>query len=683
MKFVQLERRPGIRNTRQTGNILTGLLSLIVIAYSLLYFNNTYPISEGWGINYVELLAQGKVPYRDFYYYLPPLNLVIDAIFWKLSFGFLLAFRGWYLLQRVVIYVLLFRLLRKYFNQFYAFLACVLTAFIATGDVYDLIGDYNQTMGLISIMLVYCAVNFARAPELKKKLLHMGAAGILFGCLLLNKQTIFVACGVVFFIMLTALCIVKRDKNYWWYCLAVAIGFFIPTGIAFAYLWFNDALIPFFEQVFLNVDGKGSLVQILVKSIASRLWQPALLSIVSFIYALVTYERNESKSVSASLALVVGAALVAYSNCMFFEIQNVSQIVIKYRSAIAALAGCGVICIAALWLSRKGNSLASNREPAIAATASVLCLGLVCSICFYADNFSNEFYFNSGVFNLIQNAFASSLLLGGLALLPLFLYLVKASSNSKKQVRYESLLFIACGAFALLYAGSMGSGNTPPSSYALRIITPFAICLLLNTQMRHKIVAVLFKGGIIAICIMLSLSCVSQKVSCSYSWWGSYMAHISEKTYAVDVPAMAGIRVSADQKELYESITHAIEKYSDEDDVVWGYPHIKLFNILTNRYNMDTFVPVLFYDVAADVYVEQEAKLLRENPPEVVVWEDIPYCVETHENVFRDGEPLKQRQIISLFDSLLPESYVKVEQVGNVSLYIRNDVYEQHTVSAD
>ena len=65
-------------------NVLSIGIFLAVVCYSAIYANNTFPISEGWNVNYVELIWHGKVPYRDFYYYLPPLNLLVDAVLWKL-----------------------------------------------------------------------------------------------------------------------------------------------------------------------------------------------------------------------------------------------------------------------------------------------------------------------------------------------------------------------------------------------------------------------------------------------------------------------------------------------------------------------------------------------------------------------------------------------------------------------
>ena len=54
------------------------LLLTAVLAYHALYFNSVLPELEGWGVYYAELFDRGQMPYRDFAYYLPPLNLLID-----------------------------------------------------------------------------------------------------------------------------------------------------------------------------------------------------------------------------------------------------------------------------------------------------------------------------------------------------------------------------------------------------------------------------------------------------------------------------------------------------------------------------------------------------------------------------------------------------------------------------
>lgn len=172
-------------------NVLSIGIFLAVVCYSAIYANNTFPISEGWNVNYVELIWHGKVPYRDFYYYLPPLNLLVDAVLWKLSFGSLLLYRLWWLLQRATIFTLLFRLISRYINVVSTFVACLFSVMLCASSVYDLLGDYNQTVALLSILLLYCVIGFQEADTSKQRYTKIFGAGFMLGLVFLNKRRFF------------------------------------------------------------------------------------------------------------------------------------------------------------------------------------------------------------------------------------------------------------------------------------------------------------------------------------------------------------------------------------------------------------------------------------------------------------------------------------------------------------
>ena len=87
------------------------LLVLFIIAFNFIWLNKAYPMAEGWAEIYSGLLDNGKIPYKDFYYYLPPLNLLIDYIIWKLSFGFIIIYRLWRLLERIAIIGIIYKIL--------------------------------------------------------------------------------------------------------------------------------------------------------------------------------------------------------------------------------------------------------------------------------------------------------------------------------------------------------------------------------------------------------------------------------------------------------------------------------------------------------------------------------------------------------------------------------------------
>ena len=103
---------------------------------------------------------------------------------------------------------------------------------------------------------------------------------------------------------------------------------------------------------------------------------------------------------------------------------------------------------------------------------------------------------------------------------------------------------------------------------------------------------------------------------------------------------------------MYESIYTVIKENTDDSSVIYGFPHVKIFNVLVDNVDMKNFVPIPFYDVCADDYAKADAALLNDNPPDIVIWCDIPGCMEVHEKIFRDGEKLGQREIVKWFNNV-------------------------------
>ena len=84
-------------------------------------------------------------------------------------------------------------------------------------------------------------------------------------------------------------------------------------------------------------------------------------------------------------------------------------------------------------------------------------------------------------------------------------------------------------------------------------------------------------------------------------------------------------------------------------------------------------MPIVFYDVSADYYVEQETKLLCENLPDIIVWEDIENCKEVHEQSFRNGKPLKQRDMEAMFQEKFETDYTLIGVIDNFRVYRLNN----------
>ena len=655
-------------NTGILEHALRFLLVLIILGYSSLYFSNTYPISEGWGVFNAELLNQGKVPYRDFYYYLPPLSLWMDALFWKLSFGMLLVFRAWRLAERIAIYLLVFNFLKRYFHCVYVFVACAFTVVLSTGDIYDLFGDYNQTMALLAILLLYAATAFAHAEALRQKLKWLFVSGMIIGGMFLNKQTIFLASFICYFVCLTAFCLKTRDKNWLRYCASVAVGMLVPIGICAIYLLSQKALIPFLDQVYINTDGKGSLFGIIVQSVYSKILGFGVWTLSLFPLWWVYYRRTSPGEIVRDRSHNAVAICYALLNLLIYlefyhsSVKDLFVTIVAGKKALVIMAAGLAGFAGCAWFFRRKKIDPQKRvllNTLVAAGCAILALtGAALDI-----SLMNRLNERINIFDYIQYdlsrwSFYSMILL----------FIISLTMDWQK-TRGRDLLFIACGGMSLYYAGVMAAGISPGPAHIFRIALPVILCFILAHEYDSKLVSAVIKGLTWTTCIALSVMCLTQKSVNAYHWWGSGDCPRWEKTCSTDIPALKGIRLPNNRKELYEWATNTINENSDADAFVWGYPHIKLFNILTNRYNMETFVPVLFPDVVSDKYVLLELEQLKEHLPDIVIWEDIPTMLEANASAFRNGEPLKQAELEAYFAQILPEKYISLGSYESVTIY--------------
>lgn len=89
--------------------------------------------------------------------------------------------------------------------------------------------------------------------------------------------------------------------------------------------------------------------------------------------------------------------------------------------------------------------------------------------------------------------------------------------------------WMACAAFSTIYAASMASASEI-SYHGIMLAMPFVLCVGLNSVFTDKVTEKSVKIGTIALCTVLSMACIAQKVVCSYSWWGCEQAEYDKKS---------------------------------------------------------------------------------------------------------------------------------------------------------
>ncbi len=639
-----------------------------VIFYHFFYFNNVFPISDGWGVYYSELLERGAVPYRDFYYYLMPLNLGIDFVFWKLSFGSLFVFRLWYFVERTAMIFTLYKLLCKFVSPIFSAIGCICGLFIGFGHIYDLVGDYNQTEVFLVILLTYALVKFFENLNSEKKHSKYGflaLAGAFLGLIILLKQSTAFAASLICLVFLISYCAICKDGNRLKYVGAAFIGVFVPIAICFSALAASGALKPFFQQV-IGVGGAKDGILAIISDIFDKIFGETVIIITALlfvIFAVLFIDYSTRRKRSTLLALLLSTVACIYA--IYLLNGNIVEELYK------AISYYPILCIIPICLFSASAFIIYRPKAKISALLRLcdcvpVCLGAVSLVFTVSLLMAKKFSWE--LLRIGKPSFAAVLYIAGVSMIvaPIWWFYCRAKGKEDAFDIRKLPLFV--GGAILYYACSMSTlaSSTVTPRYMVVAGSVLIAFVMEYSKLPEKMLAIK-NTAIMILCCYISFCFFAQKASYPYAWWGTRSEPYENRNQTVDVPALRGFRLTESQKHLYEDVTRVIIENSDEGDCVWGFPHVKIFNILADRYDLSDPVPVLFYDVCSSSAAKRELEWLEANPPEIIVWCDIPGCLETHEGAGLDMS--EHRRIIDWFYRARTDSYTVLDSYENVTVY--------------
>ena len=239
---------------------------------------------------------------------------------------------------------------------------------------------------------------------------------------------------------------------------------------------------------------------------------------------------------------------------------------------------------------------------------------------------------------------------------------------SKSEAFDKKHLPLFLGGFILYYSCSMAtiSSATTTPRYMF-VAAPILFSMILSYKQLPKKIFDIKNFLVVILCCCVCFVYMNQKTLRPYYWWGTETHPIENRTEEVNVPALKGFKLTQVEKDMYEKITAAIEANTDEGDTVWGFPHVKIFNILTNHYNIEDPVPVLFYDVCSPEAATKELQWVQANLPKIIIWCEIPNCIETHEQAGLNMSP--HYDFFEWFNIARVTQYELIEFQNNVCVY--------------
>ncbi|NDH67385.1 MAG: hypothetical protein EBY22_05655, partial [Gammaproteobacteria bacterium] len=208
------------------------LLTLItILIYNLIWFNRFLPLTEGWFSTYAQLILSGKLPYRDFYLFLPPLYPLTIA-------GIMAIFGPQLIILRIVgiglILVMsgtLYALLARFFSQRISAAVTAVTIIYYQSGAAHISYDFTHFVSTYSLLSVYffiqyydrCRLTTLLDSSWTKHTGHLLLSGVFGALTLWTKQSngSFILCFIVLGIILVTLPISRQ------WMLKTVVGFHI------------------------------------------------------------------------------------------------------------------------------------------------------------------------------------------------------------------------------------------------------------------------------------------------------------------------------------------------------------------------------------------------------------------------------------------------------------------------
>lgn len=568
------------------------LLVAFIIASVLPWWNRYVAVTnDAWHYFYGLQIVHGRIPYRDFYLFVPPLyplkNALLIALFGnRLLVPHILAIAE-ILVTAIILLVWLRRLWPMFETTVAVTIAISLYIFCMRSET---LGGLHQETVVFPVLTAWLASLALRRP----RLLFFGLAGVCAGLSALAKQNsglVTVICvGPVLIVLLWRL---YGSRTALWAGASYAFGVSLPVGLTCAWLALNGALSSFLQDVYLKgASSKGSVSDILLRP-----------------FAMILHDFH-------------------------FQVQL----------AVA------IVCLGAFFgLVRLNQPAAPEDSPHANSRIARFFVGMFAALLFGVG--LSRYLDISGVSSFYQTAPADILLFSG-EIGCAVLLLKSAKTWFRGQPRLRNAQFVLAFAVSVSLAYALGwswVNYTPIMIPSLAVFLAYSLTAL-NVPRLQWLRNLVLMGCILAVSAYAML-----RMDRPFAWGGWAAPSVWTANQSLPEPELSGFRVSSESAYFINRVTHDITSNSRPGDRILAYPDIPIFYILAHRSpDTFAFVHWMDvapdYIDRADA-----TSILRNPPPVIVYLEQPEAKLRLAEGLFRDGHRSGVRDIIAAINSLRPE----------------------------
>lgn len=627
---------------------------IILLVYGIIFYSkfirNVIPPQFGWWHYMAWRMEQGDLPYKDFYLFIPPYFLLLTSMLFKFlgKHLFLYSVLG-FLVTRLLMWFLLYKILIRIVRPMYAAIGIMTGLSLTAAFAMDSTYDYNP---LITLVIVVIAFLFCLLYDQKQNRRIMWIAwgiGICSGFLLFLKQTVGFLIPPVSLAGIIWICRQKDiRKKYIYSMLSYALGMIVALLPGLGYLLYNNLLDDAYFCLTTAVDAKIVDINIFQLVFRNFIRIDQLICAIAIVSCIILGKKYGVKKEPTLYLLSLFAVFMTLYNIFGGHIKGFKES-IGQANFLECIALTMILMFVLYHVDRqiKRSKIFITNEYIIFVMSVIFILMVFCVKKYLTPNVAVSLY--DGLdFQILKKSivYISVYIVIFIWIKETIDYFVYKKSDIEKI--YIPMTII------LLYLGTSFLSATLEEVYAVLFI-PIIIIYFLEFAAKKNIE----KYGVVIFCFALCFCCLSQKLYIPYDWheWRIPSMLVKENNVQEsDIDGLEGFYLSEGDELSYQGIIQSILNNSTDEDVMFQFSSIPLFNLLAERKSV--YVAIPYFDVCPDDLAISAAEELKANLPKLVLFDELSeWRWVLHEEVFRNSNLSGQREILNFYTDYVKRFY--------------------------
>lgn len=650
------------RVTNKDAYALSSVL-LVQLMMIQITFLRVLPFADGWFMHWADQ-SQERVVYRDFFFPLPPLSLLIEGVLPNRFDASLVAEQCLHAGTWLLLCSALYACVRLIASTSASLFATVLVASVYQVQPYKIVSGYLE----LCYLFLFAGLWVLGLALKRRSVVPSILAGALFGCAALVKQSVLLALAAVFLVLVSDGIIGARTGRW-----SSAVIFKVALGFACAILPFifwgvwlgllDEAVVQIFSGGGKSVDAPNLLPSLLESGASHVSWWWIIIASASVGVLAMWRSASAGEQSSVPRNIAIATSLTVAIGILGFNPftggpQSPAMGLLLLVIGFAVL----LLFIRANRLSgaSTGSSLSRRAVTGERWMRAMPGLVVLTAVTIGAVNSLGILDRISGMAPIGAQV-AQALRLGGLIAVPLLVGIgftrrskgQHSESDALEFERHRTLVLVLAAAVAGLMLMDALSTAGGLSYESLSLGVALSLAFLLNSLQSHLTrPSMLLAASLIAVLPLMPL--MIAKETTPYVWWGLRDPALIEPSVTIGSGPLAQFSLQPSRAAAFGALEDGVRAAETDVESRLGSrprtllgPNIAgLSGSALDVRDYELTCPILWFDVCPNLLFQDDLRRINSDPPEVVVWNIAPdWVMKGHEEAFNRSQPSGVRQI--------------------------------------